>query len=374
MLKKFLWVLATGWLAACLWGCGLGQTALAQPIHPDSPPLRALLAQQKEERGVKALLAGVWVGHQEVLTLALGESMTGVPASTEMHLRIGGISETFQGTLLMQLVDSGQIRLDDKVSRWLPNLLAADQITLQMLIQNTAGYKDYVVHPQFIQRITDHPFEQVTRQQIYDYATQDGQLAYPPDTSQKYSHTDFTILGDILEKATHRSMADLYQKEIFQPLGLTHTGYSNSPDLPPPLLHSFSSQRGVYEESTFWNPSWTGESGPLYSTLGDLRIWAQSFGKGSLLTPASFAQLTQKPKSAARPDLYFASGFVVANGWYVQNPGFNGYSGAFAYLPARDLTILVFTTQGENPKSDAQAFTILKKVAESLAPQSPINL
>ena len=227
-------------------------------------------------------------------------------------------------------------------------------------------------HPGFIKRVTDRPFETVTRQQIYDYATEGGKLDYPPGTSQKYSHTDFTILGDILERASGRTMADLYEKEIFDRLALKSTGYSSSPDLPAPVLHAFSWDRGVYEDCTFWNPSWTGESGPLYSTLADLGVWARNFGKGSLLTPQSFAELIARPKGGGQ-DPYFASGFVVANGWYVQNPSFNGYSGAFGYLPSRDLTIYVFTTQGDDPKSNSLAFPIFKKVVELLAPQSPIN-
>ena len=119
-MKKFILFVAAPLLAVTLWGCGLGGAVFAEPVNQDGQPIRALLADQKEKNGVKALLAGVWVGDQEVLTVALGESMTGVPASVDMHVRVGGISETFQGTLFMRLVEAGVVRLDDKVSRWLP--------------------------------------------------------------------------------------------------------------------------------------------------------------------------------------------------------------------------------------------------------------
>jgi CubicO group peptidase (beta-lactamase class C family) len=67
--------------------------------------------------------------------------MTGVPANLDMHLRIGGVSESFFGTLVMILVDQGKIRLDDKISKWLPDLLAADKVTIEMLIKNASGYQ-----------------------------------------------------------------------------------------------------------------------------------------------------------------------------------------------------------------------------------------
>jgi CubicO group peptidase (beta-lactamase class C family) len=61
------------------------------------------------------------VHDREVLTTAVGHSMTTVPATTDMHYRIGGIAETFMSTLLLMLVEQGHISLDDKISRWFPS-------------------------------------------------------------------------------------------------------------------------------------------------------------------------------------------------------------------------------------------------------------
>jgi CubicO group peptidase (beta-lactamase class C family) len=60
-----------------------------------------------------------------------------------MHYRIGGITETFQSTLVMMLAEQGRLNLDDKISRWFPDLLSADQVTIRMLVGNTAGYLAY---------------------------------------------------------------------------------------------------------------------------------------------------------------------------------------------------------------------------------------
>ena len=298
--------------------------------------------------------------------------MTGVPASLDDHVRIGGVSELFWGTLVMRLVERGDLRLEDKISRWLPDLLAADQVTVGMLLKNTAGYKDYVVDDEFIQATVGDPFRAYTRDEIIAYAVKDGELNFPPGTQSKYSHTEFSILGLVIEKATGQSMPELYQELILEPAGLQQTRYVRNAELPEPALHAYSSDRGVYEDCTYWDPTWTGDSGPLISTLADLAKWAPIHGKGQLLTPASQAHLVAKPDVAERDDLYFASGFIVANGWYCQNPSFNGYSGAYGYLPERDLTVIVYTTQGRDPASDRQAFTIFKALVSTLTPTRPI--
>jgi CubicO group peptidase (beta-lactamase class C family) len=76
------------------------------------------------------------VRDREVLTMALGDSMTVVPSTTDM--------------LLLMLVEQRRITLDDGISRWFPQLLAADQVTVRMLVANTVSYPDYVTMEDFL--------------------------------------------------------------------------------------------------------------------------------------------------------------------------------------------------------------------------------
>ncbi|MDZ4713466.1 MAG: serine hydrolase domain-containing protein [bacterium] len=340
---------------------------------PSKDVLFSKLKELKEQSKVNALIAGIWQGDQNILSVAFGESMTTVPADTSMHVRIGGITETFFGTLVMMLVDQGKFGLDDKISKWLPDLLEADKVTIGMLITNTSGYRDYVRNQNFLEIITDQPFREITRKEIIDFATSDGKMDFPPGTQQGYSHTSFTILGEVLEKATGKSLGELFTENIFNPLGLSHTGYNINADLPYPVLHAYSSDRGVYEDATFWSPSWTRDSGPIYSNLNDVAKWANVFGKGKLLTPESFNVLVSRPASAPDPNRFMASGFAVLNGWFAQNPEFNGYSGGFGYYPPKELTIIVFTTESKDRSSGTQAVNILQDISKMLTPDAPIN-
>ena len=59
------------------------------------------------------MIFGVWDQGTQVISGALGTSYPGVPANRSMHFRIGNVTETFETTLLLQLVDRGKIFLDD---------------------------------------------------------------------------------------------------------------------------------------------------------------------------------------------------------------------------------------------------------------------
>ena len=92
-----------------------------------------------EEAHLKAVILRVTVDGEEIVTAAEGESMTGVPATTDMHFRNGAVAISYVSTLLLQLVDEKKMRLDDKLSMYLPDLPHADEVTIQQLAQMTSG-------------------------------------------------------------------------------------------------------------------------------------------------------------------------------------------------------------------------------------------
>jgi len=362
--------------------CYLGeQTAMGQSV-PGSPPnadpdrLRAIVRAGAQKAGTAAVVFGMWVRDREVLTTALGDSMTTVPATTDMHYRIGGIAETFMSTLLLMLVEQGRISLDHKISRWFPHLLAADQVTVRMLVANTAGYIDYVTVDDFLKLELAEPFRTFTDEELINYSVRDGKMNFPPGTSQQYSHTDNVILGQVIQRATKQSMRELYDRNIFGPMGMKDTQFPVDQEIQSPVLHAFTMDRKFYEDCTYWNPFWGSTPGLPTSNIHDLGKWSPNLGTGRLISRAHFQEQiapTSVGKGKNKPDLYFAYGFVVANGWIVQNPSINGYSGGFGYNLAKRVTIVVEATKSETATTDASAFDILREVVKYATPESPIN-
>jgi D-alanyl-D-alanine carboxypeptidase len=379
MKTKLLFLLG---LAVCLVRGGIGEQATnAQPTASPAPDLnpdrvRAIVESEAQKLGSKAVLFGMWVGDREILTFALGHSMTTVPATTDMHFRIGGIAETFMSTLLLMLVEQGRINLDDKIERWFPGLLAADQVTVRMLVSNTAGYIDYVTVKDFLDLELAEPFRTFTDEELINYSVRDGKMNFPPGTSQQYSHTDNVILGQVIQRATGQSMKELYGANIFGPLGMKDTQFPTNQEIQSPVLHAFTMDRKFYEDCTYWNPFWGSTPGLPTSNLHDLGKWGPILGTGRLISPARFQEQiapTSVGKGRNRADLYFGYGFVVANGWLAQNPSINGYSGAFGYHLATGVTIVVAATKMERTTTDAAAFDILREVTKYITPATPIN-
>lgn len=357
----------------------------------------AIVRDTMAEKHLKAVILRVTVDGREIVTRAVGDSMTNVPATTNMHFRNGAVAIAYVSTLLLILADENKVGLDDKLSKWLPDVPNADRVTLGQLAQMTSGYVDYVIgNTEFNQALYEDPFRQWEPDQLLGFATSKP-LLYEPGTNWNYAHTNYVLLGKALEKATGQTMPKLLEDKVLHPLGLRNTANSFTPAIPSPVLHAFTSERRealkipagtpFYEESTYWNPSWTITHGAIQTTdIYDMEASAAGLGSGKLLSRESyekFASTDLRGKTStiagcatcmAMNDSYtYGMGVVITGDWLVQNPLFAGEAGVMAYLPAKKISMAMVVTYrpeafDEQGEYQNEADTLFTRIARELAP------
>ncbi|WP_036467993.1 serine hydrolase domain-containing protein [Mycobacterium genavense] len=380
-------------VVACLIVTGCGST-------PSPAPTQAASADQAKADAVlrvvhnfmtqahlKAAIVCVTVAGKEVLTRAVGDSMTGVQATTDMHFRNGAVAISYVATLLLKLVDQKKLSLDDRLSKWLPDFPNAGRVTLGQLAQMTSGYPDYVLgNKQFATESSANPFQQWTTQDLLAQIS-GRRLLYEPGTNWNYAHTNYVLLGLALEKATGQDMPTLLANEVLGPLDLKHTANADT----WPVLHTFTSERRqalkipagtpFYEESTYWNPSWT-------ITHGDMEATAVGIGSGKLLSGDSYRKMVStalREKTHAQPGCptcfeqnegyTYGLGIIISGDWLMQNPLFSGCAGVEAYLPAQKIAIAVAVTYALEAFDDQgnysnQADILFRKIGAVMAPNA----
>ncbi len=350
------------------------------------------------ENYLKAVILQVRSNGADVYTGAFGDSMTGVPATPEMHFRNGALAFTYMATLLLEFVDRNKVTLDTKLSTYFPTLPNANRITLRNLAQMTSGYADYVYQPETTQGVDLDPFRQWTPAELIQIGVSKP-MEFVPGANWGYSHTNYVILGQVLEKIAGMPLADAIRQDVLDPMGLKQTQASTTPEIPTPVLHSFSSERrqalGIksglpfYEEATFWNPSWTTVEGAVETTdISDLSLSMEAVASGKLLSPtSSAAQIrpsligfghAQANCPACRENtsaFNYGLGVIDSGGWISQTLGFAGASGIVGYLPAQKLTIAVEATnrpEAYDDKGNAGlgAIAVFRALADALAPHT----
>ena len=403
---------ALGLLAACTSG-GATPAASPSPLPASTAPdasdevaaddavkadaVMQIVRDYMAEAHLKAVIVKVTVDGAEIVTAAEGESMTGVPATPDMHFRNGAVAISYVSTLMLQLVDEGEMSLDDKVSMYLPDLPHADEVTVGQLAQMTSGYQDFVLgNEEFAEIAYADPFKAWTTEDQLALAM-DKPLWFEPGTNWAYAHTNYVILGLVLEEVTGMSLEDALQERVLDPLGLANTTASLTAEIPEPALHAYSSERrsflkipeGVpfYEDSTGWNPSWTISQGAIQtSNIDDLLTSAIAVGTGELLSKESYEAMTStdlRGKTTAidgcvncRPLDEFATyglGLWISGDWLLQNPLFYGYAAVNAYLPSERIAIAVAVTYDEEAFNSEGQYSnggdeLFRRIGAYLAP------
>lgn len=225
----------------------------------------ALVRSLYESESLGSVIVGVWRAGEPVLVGALGETLTGVPATVDMHHRTGNVGHAMVETVLLQEVEKGTLSLDDPLSKYLPDLPYADEVTIDMLAHSTSGYTQYTIVPEFQTALYADPFANWDIDDVIAYGVEGGPQ-YPPGTNWNFSDTNILILARVLQEATGTPTAELVQEGIFDPLGMDQSTSPATAYLADPVLHAYTGERGVWEEATFWNPSWTSFAGGWGST------------------------------------------------------------------------------------------------------------
>ena len=171
--------------------------------------IRAIVERSVRENDLRAALARVDLGDRSIARVSAGESMDGVPANLRMNFRIGSVAIPYVIDLLLQLQNDRRLSLDDRLSNWFPDLPDADRVTLRMLATATSGYADWVQEdPAWIKVWYANVFRQWQTRELLDIA-----LARPricdPGTCFHYAHTNFIILGNVIEAVTGKPVAEL---------------------------------------------------------------------------------------------------------------------------------------------------------------------
>jgi D-alanyl-D-alanine carboxypeptidase len=275
-----VWILVSAVLAAGQTGRISGDLA----IQIDAAAIRELAARNVPSASVAVVQNG-----EIVYVHAYGNARIEPPlaARPEMRYSIGSNSKQFTATAILMLAEQGELSLDDPVSRFLPDLTRANEVTIRELLSHTSGYQDY--WPQ--DYVPPFMLKAVTANEIMNQWARKP-LDFDPGTKWQYSNTNFVIAGVIVEKVSGMPVFQFLQNKLFAPLKMKSvlnidqerlgdtdaTGYTRFA-LGPPRI---APKEGK---------GWLFAAGELAMTAEDLAKWDIALMDQTLLKPDSYRQM-----------------------------------------------------------------------------------
>ncbi len=281
--------------------------AVAAPVKPDRVGLQKRL-DDVVAAGTVGALAEVRDGHR-IWRSTSGVAELGKTRAVPVRgqVRVGSITKTFVATVVLQLIDEGELRLDNPVEKWLPGVVPNGQnITVKQLLNHTSGLYDYLYtltmppNPEFLENRTRTwtATEQIQRALVHPPTFE------PPGSAFSYSNTNYLLLGQIIKKVTGHSYGQEIERRIIKPLHLTGTEVpGTSPRIRKPHPHGYVpiEQNGKVDlvDFTEMNPSLMGAGGEMISTTSDLNRFFAALLGGSLL-PANLLDEMKTPGTKTR--------------------------------------------------------------------------
>lgn len=295
---------------------------------------------------------------------------TGVVTTTDSVFQAGSIAKVYTATLVMQLVDAGELDLDTPVADVLPGFAVADAeatktITPRQLLSHTSGIGgDFTLD-------TGRGDDNLAR---YVEAAKDVGQDSPPGTAASYCSTGYAILGRIVEVLTGQTWDAALKDRLLTPLGLEHTM-----TLPEEALRFRTAMGHLGEPGTDPDPApaWdpmprsAGPYGRVLATAADVVRFARMHLDGGV-APDGTRLLTTEAAAAMRhrqvdtPDRWTFGTDGWGLGWALYDwdgvPGY-GHDGAtigqYAYLrvvPSAGVATVLLTNGGGAPQLSTALF------------------
>jgi len=233
-----------------------------------------------------------------------------VPITPATVFHVASMSKQFAAASILLLAQQGKLSLDDDVRKYIPELPDFGQrITIGHLIHHTSGLRDQWA-------LLDlagwrYSLDLITDDDVMSVITRQKDLNFKPGDKHVYCNTGYTLLGIIVKRVTGLSLREFTTKNIFEPLGMTHTHFRD--DHAEIIKHNALGYEQAAPDKPFrisiTNFDTTGATS-LHTTVEDLQLWDENFYHPRVGGPAFLQQMLERGKLNNGETLDYASGLV----------------------------------------------------------------
>jgi uncharacterized protein YbbC (DUF1343 family)/CubicO group peptidase (beta-lactamase class C family) len=273
-------------------------------------------------------------------------------------------------TAVMQLVERGEVRLNDPVGKYLPEFTQneKDDITVRELMTHHSGLREDL----------DLATDWHGRDFAMSLVASEKPIS-PPGSRYLYSDINFISLGALVEKVSGEPLNEYCAKHVFTSLGMTHTRFLPPPSWLPKIAPTQYDEhnhmlRGMVHDPTSRRMGGVAGHAGLFSTVDDLAKFAEALMNGSpVLSPLTVEKMTtpqQPPTSQVLRGL----------GWDIDSPfssnrgdllpvgsfGHTGFTGTSIWIDPTTKTFIVILANGVHPRGKGTAVALRSKVATAV--------
>ena len=286
---------ATLGLAAGAMVAAASPGAAQRPQPQNWSSLDALVATAIERRLTPGMQLSVMKRGGLIYSKGFGSANleTGTLLMPTSVMRIGSVTKQFTAAAMLLLQEEGRLSIDDRLSRFVPEIAVANQVTLRQMLTHVSGLA--------IGQSRSQAEGRGTAMMDYDAASmiaaiqaRGPELRTPPGTRWEYNNLAYRLLGAVAERVSGQRLRELFKARLIDPAGLPRTavddigeviaGRASGYELAPAAASRFRNAHPI-------GLSWPGGGGSMVSTTDDLCRWHHQLLGGHVLRPESLADM-----------------------------------------------------------------------------------
>lgn len=214
-------------LVACLTICFFPNISSAQQDRAEAAKIDRVVNEQMLANKIPGVSLAVLRKGKIVLLKSYGLANVEhqAPVKPETIFQSGSIGKQFTAAAVMILIQENKLSLDDRVSKYIPELPATwKDITNWHLLTHTSGLGDYPPEIDLKRDYTEDEFLAAFKK---------APLDFEPGTSWNYSNVGYVTLGILIGKITGKFYGDFVKERLFQPLDMTTARIISEADIVP---------------------------------------------------------------------------------------------------------------------------------------------
>ncbi|MCB2196495.1 MAG: beta-lactamase family protein [Bacteroidetes bacterium] len=288
----------------------------------------------------------------------------------------GSTGKTFCAAIILQLIDEGNLGVDDYLSQyfgkeeWFDKIPNAHEVTIRMLLNHTSGIPRYIFDDSVWKTAKENPDKTWTGVERLSYIF-NAKPVHEAGKGWSYSDTNYIILGMLIEKLTGNDYYTELSHRILKPYELTNTYPGNSREIPG-LVTGYTGYSEVFfvpekvlldNRKLAFNPQMEFTGGGIACTVVDLAKWGRIYYSGKPFSEKSLQML--KTDSGFKTSLPDDAGYGFASFiWSENNQVSYGHTGMFPgyvtiveYMPTSDICLAMqWNTDQKNPEKSLHQY------------------
>jgi uncharacterized protein YbbC (DUF1343 family)/CubicO group peptidase (beta-lactamase class C family) len=271
---------------------------------------------------------------------------------------------------IMLLVERGQIALDAPVKTYIPEFVGGgkDEVTIRHLMTHTSGLRPG------IENRSGWKGQAAAIQKASAEVLQN-----PPGTIFRYSDINYFVLGEVVQRVSHKPLEQFVATEIYQPLGMKDTGYmppkSKLNRIAPTEVVNGVPFRGVVHDPTARNMGGVAGHAGLFTTAADLAKYARMLVNGGALEKGRLfkAETVQLMTQVQTPE---SVGTRRGLGWDIDSSysgprgtlfplgsyGHTGWTGTSLWIDPFSQSFLIFLSNRNHPDEKGSVLPLRHKL------------